>query len=180
MPPSSQGAGNEGTVHDGVDSLDGRVVKRPPRVRERGDHSPFSPVESCQGYCGVSPVDQTPDVVQPVLGLFGLVSVHFGYLMEDGRIPKDILYGELASGRRTKGRPQLRYKDDCKRDMKTLDINAESWKDLAADLMMWRNTLNQHLKSGEEKLLNAIVGKRAVRKERNNFSTPETTHKWDF
>ena len=27
-------------------------------------------------------------------------------------------YGELASGRRSKGRPQLRYKDVCKRDMK--------------------------------------------------------------
>ena len=29
------------------------------------------------------------------------------YCMEDGRIPKDILYGELASGRRSKGCPQL-------------------------------------------------------------------------
>ena len=37
--------------------------------------------------------------------------------MEDGRIPKDILYGELASARRSKGHPQLRYKDVCKRDM---------------------------------------------------------------
>ena len=43
--------------------------------------------------------------------------------MEDGRIPKDILYGELASGRRSKGRPQLSYKDVCKRDMKALNIN---------------------------------------------------------
>ena len=28
--------------------------------------------------------------------------------MEDGRFPKDIIYGELASGRRTIGRPSLR------------------------------------------------------------------------
>ena len=33
--------------------------------------------------------------------------------MEDGRIPKDILYGEMALGRRTTGRPHLRYKDVC-------------------------------------------------------------------
>ena len=36
--------------------------------------------------------------------------------MEDGRIPKYILYGELALGRRTTGRPHLRYKDVCLRD----------------------------------------------------------------
>ena len=43
--------------------------------------------------------------------------------MEDGRIPKDILYGELAAGQRGVGRPQLRYKDVCKRDMKALDTD---------------------------------------------------------
>ena len=67
-------------------------------------------------------------------------------------VPKDIFYGALASGRRTKGHPQLCYKDVYKRDMKALDINTESWEDLAADRMMWRSTLNQHLKTGEEKL----------------------------
>ena len=93
-------------------------------------------------------------------------------------MPKDILYGELASGRRSKGRPQLRYKDVCKRDMKALDINTESWEDLAADHMMWRSTLNQHLKKGEKKLTNAEVGKRTCRKECNNSNRPETTHKY--
>ena len=98
------------------------------------------------------------------------------YRMEDGRIPKDILYGELASGRKTKGRPQLRYKDVCKRDMKALDINTNSWEDLATDRMMWRSTLNQHLKTGEKKPVNAEAGRRARRKERNNSNRPETTH----
>ena len=53
--------------------------------------------------------------------------------MEDGRIPKDILYGELAFGKRPRGRPQLRYKDVCKRDMKALEIDPEGWEDIAAD-----------------------------------------------
>ena len=47
--------------------------------------------------------------------------------MEDGRIPKDILYVELALGRRTTGHPHLRYKDVCIRDMKALDIDTMSW-----------------------------------------------------
>ena len=102
------------------------------------------------------------------------------YRMEDGRIPNDILYEELASRRRTEGRPQLSYKDVCKRDMKALNINTESWEDLAADCMIWRGTLNQHLKSGDEKLVNAELGKGAFRKERNNSNRPETTHKSHF
>ena len=56
---------------------------------------------------------------------------------------------KLKSGRRSKGRPQLRYKDVCNRDMKALDINTDSWEGLAADHIMWRCTQNQHLKSGE-------------------------------
>ena len=102
------------------------------------------------------------------------------YRMEDGRIPEDILCGELACGRRSKGRLQMRYKDVCKRDMKALDINTESWEDLAADRMMWRSTLNQYLKTGEEKLVNAEVRRRARRKERNSSNRPDTTHKCDF
>ena len=100
--------------------------------------------------------------------------------MEDSRIPKDIPYGELASGRRFNGRAQLHYKDVCKRDMKALDINTESWEDLAADRMMWRSTLNQNLKTGEKKPVNSEVGRRVCRKERNNSNRPETTHKCDF
>jgi hypothetical protein len=38
--------------------------------------------------------------------------------MDDGRIPKDILYGELATGR-----PALCYKDFCKRDLKSCNIS---------------------------------------------------------
>ena len=63
------------------------------------------------------------------------------YRMEDGRIPKDILYGELAAGQRGLGRPQLRYKDVCKRDMKAVCININSWEDLTADRTSWRSTL---------------------------------------
>ena len=100
--------------------------------------------------------------------------------MEDGRIPKDILYGELAAGSRTTGRPQLRYKDTCKRDLKALNIETESWEKLAGDRTRWRSTLNQHLQSGEAKLLGMAADKRARRKERLNSNRSNTTHRCDF
>ena len=46
--------------------------------------------------------------------------------MKDGRIPKDFLYGELATGKRPTGRPQLRFKDVCKRDLQALGINTQT------------------------------------------------------
>ena len=63
--------------------------------------------------------------------------------MEDGRILKEIFYGQLASGIGPKGRPQLRYKDVCKRNMKALDINIEIWEDTAANRSSWRCLLKK-------------------------------------
>ena len=39
------------------------------------------------------------------------------YRMEDGRIPKDLLYGELESGSRPIGRPKLPFKEICAREI---------------------------------------------------------------
>ena len=72
--------------------------------------------------------------------------------MEDGQIPKDVLYRELTSGQRSTGCLQLRYKDACKRDMKVLDININSWEDLAANCTSWRSMLHQQLQTSEKKL----------------------------
>ena len=96
--------------------------------------------------------------------------------MEDGHIPKDILYGELASGERSVGYPQLRYKDVCKRDMKVLEINAKSWEDIAADRSRWRSVLQRQLKTGEEKIKNLAEKKRARRKARTYEDNQATTH----
>ena len=49
--------------------------------------------------------------------------------MKDGRDSKDLLYGELA----TTGRPHLRFKDVCKRDLQALCINTDSWEVTATD-----------------------------------------------
>ena len=51
--------------------------------------------------------------------------------MKDGRIPKDILYSELTIGTRPAGRPNLRFKVVCKRDLSTFGA-------IAADRNHWR------------------------------------------
>ena len=84
--------------------------------------------------------------------------------MPDGRIPKDLLYGELATGSRRTGRPQLRYRDVVKRDMKAVDIDTETWENPAADRSQWRGAVTKHLKTGEDKLTQAATERRVRRK----------------
>ena len=54
--------------------------------------------------------------------------------MEDGRIPRDVLYGKVSSDARCILHPALRFRDACKRDMKSALIGFESWESAAADL----------------------------------------------
>ena len=43
--------------------------------------------------------------------------------IEEGRIAKYILYGELIAGKRDLGRPQLRYRDVWNQDMEVMNID---------------------------------------------------------
>ena len=61
-----------------------------------------------------------------------------GGRMSADRLPKNILYGELASVSRPIGRPMLRYKDVSKRDLKACGIELRSWECIAADRNLWR------------------------------------------
>ena len=79
--------------------------------------------------------------------------------MEDGRIPKDLLYGQLALGCRPVGRPALRYKDVCKRDLKLMDINPDSWEKLADDRDGWRRAANMVSKRSPFPLQNTLQSK---------------------
>ena len=57
-----------------------------------------------------------------------------------GRIPKDLLYGELVTGKRQTGHLQLWYRNTCKLDLKALGINTDTWKAAAADRSTWKHT----------------------------------------
>ena len=53
--------------------------------------------------------------------------------IKDGRIPKDLLYGELATGKRATGRPQTYASRTYASDHQALGINTDSWKVTATD-----------------------------------------------
>ena len=91
--------------------------------------------------------------------------------MPDGRIPKDVLYGELATGGRSVGRPFLRFKDVCKRDMKFAEMDVNSWESVAADRRLWRGAVESAVAGAERKRSVAAAAKRNRRHVRQTDLT---------
>ena len=96
--------------------------------------------------------------------------------MEPGRIPKDLLYGELAEGARPAGRPRLRFRDVCKRDLKLCSIDVTSWETLAEDRQSWRSTVREGVRSAERVSNAALAEKRSRRKRRERQPQQPTAH----
>ena len=66
------------------------------------------------------------------------------------KIPKSLLYSELVVGKRNRGRPKLRFKDVCKRDLKSLNITTDEWELLANDRAKWRLFVRKRLLEREQ------------------------------
>ena len=98
--------------------------------------------------------------------------------MEDGLIPKDLLYGQLSSGCRPVACPALRYKDACKWDLKLTDTNPDSWEKLTDDRDGWCLAVRDGVRSGEEKRNLQLENKQTKRKERQQ--TADTNQPSNF
>ena len=98
--------------------------------------------------------------------------------MDDGRIPKDILFGELATGTRPTGRPALRYKDVCKRDLKAGGFNPSDLETAASDRSGCRSTTRAVIKVGEERR-DSLWEEKFLRKKKRLLSDPPQTQRQD-
>ena len=59
--------------------------------------------------------------------------------MDNGRICKDILYGELTTCFQPKEHPHLMFNDVCRHDMKAYHINTDNWEEAASNRAVWRS-----------------------------------------
>ena len=84
--------------------------------------------------------------------------------MEDGRIPKDLLSGELELELRPVRSPKLHFRDGCKRDMLATGLPTDNWGKLTADRGKWKTMCSQALRAGETNLKAESDAKRANRK----------------
>ncbi|KAK2192300.1 hypothetical protein NP493_35g06012 [Ridgeia piscesae] len=54
------------------------------------------------------------------------------------RLPKQVLYSQLFSGHRKRGRPRLRFNGNIKRNLKLRDIKTDSWISPLQERDKWR------------------------------------------
>ena len=58
--------------------------------------------------------------------------------MDESRIPRQLLYGELSQGRRKQGQPEKRYKDNLKSNLKWAGIQPNELETAAANRSGWQ------------------------------------------
>ena len=87
--------------------------------------------------------------------------------MDDARLPKRLLYGELVTGKRHLGRPKLRYKDALKASLKRCNISPSAFEELASDRVVWRSTVRAAVTKWEEWRLSNREELRQKRKARS-------------
>ena len=80
--------------------------------------------------------------------------------MENTRIPKSLLYGQLASGSRDRGRPLLWFRDACKRDATDCCIDFDNWERLASDQTAWRSAVTKSVAPADKNRTSRAEGKR--------------------
>lgn len=86
--------------------------------------------------------------------------------MDDNRMPKQLLYGELSLGRRSVGRQLKRYRDQSLSVLKACDINPKDLEKLAKDREKWREACRKGLKTCEKNRLKWLDVQREKRRAR--------------
>jgi len=79
--------------------------------------------------------------------------------MDDNRLPKELLYGQLKSGQRLAGRPVKRFKSNLRR----CNIDRTTWKTAAQANSLWRRTCFAGVSEFENNRIVAPQEKRARR-----------------
>lgn len=85
--------------------------------------------------------------------------------MNDSRIPKQVLYGELLAERRPYSRPKRRYQVICKSSMPGLPISHEVCEEPAKERVMWRGTSCKGAASCEDRIMAEVKMRKLKGKE---------------
>ena len=85
--------------------------------------------------------------------------------LEDHRLPKSVMFGELSSGPRERYAPKKPFKDSLKKSVTACNIDHRQWSNLAADCVAWCHRIHQAAAHFEVYRKNSLKDKRRRRKD---------------
>ena len=95
--------------------------------------------------------------------------------MENIRLPKMVLFGELIEGHRNIGLPLKRFKDQLKCSLSTIGVPHEAWTELASDRATWRATVH-HAASKFEENRRALAGEKRYKRKNPTTNAAPSHH----
>ncbi|KAJ7419453.1 hypothetical protein WISP_53914 [Willisornis vidua] len=100
--------------------------------------------------------------------------------MEDHRLPKIVLYGELATGCHKRSAPKKRHKDSLKQYLTLGHVDYHQWSTLASNWNTWRHTIHDATASFENTRRIILKEKRQHRKNHSLPILPKETFRCAF
>ena len=91
--------------------------------------------------------------------------------MENTHMPKAVFFSELQPGKRDRGAPRKRHKDQLKRQLAKAGINHQSWQQKASDRESWRSSVKKVSGKFEAERPEAAEERRRKQKEPAAFQS---------
>ena len=89
--------------------------------------------------------------------------------VEDVRMSKAVFFSELQEGKRNRGAPRKRYKDQLKRQLAQAGISHQSWQQETSDRDGWRSSVRKASCEFEAERHKAAKEKRRRQEEQEAF-----------
>lgn len=100
--------------------------------------------------------------------------------MEENRIPRQVMYGELREGSRKQGRPKLRFKDTIKSNLKWSGIQPRQLEACASDRSGWRSFTSKATATFDEDRRRRLEAARERRHRAASTSIQNTNFQCDI
>ena len=84
--------------------------------------------------------------------------------MDDGRLPRQLFYGEMWEGKGSALKPKKRFKDTIKYYLKQSGLSVDQWEEMASDRSKWWKLIHESISSFENSRMLYSAYKRLIRK----------------
>ena len=97
--------------------------------------------------------------------------------MDDGRLLRQLFYGEMWEGKRSALKPKKRFKDTMKYYLKQSGLSVDQWEEMASDRREWRKLIHENIESFENSRIQYSAYKRLICKgEQGSAPGPQSHH----